>query len=119
MPGFLLHLNAAMTCTHLAGQAKIAPVQARVLVSAQAVATIPPGPPTIAVLGCPFTIPGPKPQPCTTVRWMMPTARVLVMGLPAMVAPALGQGPGLCQSAEQIPQGPPIVGAMQVRVFAM
>jgi hypothetical protein len=119
MPGFLLHVNAVMTCIHVVGQAKIAPVQARVLVSGQVVATIPPGLPTIAVAGCPFTIPGPKPQPCVTVRWSMPTTRVMVMGLPAMVAPAPGPGPGICQSAEQIPQGAPIVGAMQARVFAM
>ena len=85
MPGFLLHVNAVMTCIHVAGQAKIAPTQPRVLVSGQAVATIPPGLPTIAVIGCPFTIPGPKPQPCVTVRWSMPTARVMVMGLPAKV----------------------------------
>lgn len=119
MPGFLLHVNAVMTCTHVIGQAKTAPVQTRVLVSGQPVATIPPGLPTITVAGCPFTVPGPKPQPCVTVRWLMPSARVMVMGLPAMVAPTPGPGPGICQSVEQIPQGPPIVGAMQARVFAM
>ncbi len=119
MPGFLLHVNAVMTCIHVVGQAKIAPTQTRVLVSGQAVATIPPGLPTITVLGCPFTVPGPKPQPCVTVRWLMPSARVMVMGLPAMVAAAPGPGPGICQSVEQIPQGAPIVGAMQARVFAM
>lgn len=119
MPGFLLHVNAVMTCVHVVGQAKIAPTQTRVLVSGQPVATIPPGLPTITVLGCPFTVPGPKPQPCVTVRWSMPSARVKVMGLPAMVAAAPGPGPGICQSVEQIPQGAPIVGAMQARVFAM
>jgi len=30
--------------------------------------------------------------------------------------PGPGPGPGICQSAEQIPQGLPIVGANQVRV---
>jgi hypothetical protein len=53
------------------------------------------------------------------VRWSLPTARVTVMGLPAMVAANPGPGPGICQSAEQIPQGAPIVGGMQARVFAM
>ncbi len=118
MPGFLLHANAAMTCIHVSGQAKIAPVQTRVLVSTQPVATIPPGPPTIAVAGCPFTLPNGKPQPCVTVRWSMPTARVLIMGLPAMVAANPGPGPGVCQSVEQLPQGAPIGGAMQTRVIA-
>jgi hypothetical protein len=119
MPGYLLHVNAAMTCQHVAGQARIAPVQTRVMVSAQPVATIPPGAPTIAVAVCPFTLPNGKPQPCVTVRWGMPTSRVMVMGLPAMVAANPGPGPGICQSAEQIPQGAPVVGAMQARVFAM
>jgi hypothetical protein len=119
MPGFLLHVNAALTCMHVSGQAKVVPAQTRVLVSSQPVATIPPGPPTITVAGCPFTLPNGKPQPCVFVRWSLPTGRVTVMGLPAMVAPAPGPGPGICQSIEQIPQGAPIVGAMQARVFAM
>jgi len=119
MPGYLLHANAAMTCQHVTGKATIAPAQTRVLVSAQPVATIPPGAPTISVAGCLFTLPNGKPQPCVTVKWGMPSTRVLVMGLPAMLAPAPGPAPGICQSAEQIPQGAPIVGAMQARVFAM
>jgi hypothetical protein len=119
MPGYLLHVGAGMTCQHAVGQATIAPTQPRVLVSGQPVATMPPGPPTIVVAGCPFTLPNGKPQPCVTVRWTMPTARVLFSGQPAMVAPGPGPGPGLCQSVEQIPQGAPIVVAMQPRVFAM
>lgn len=119
MPGFLLHANAAMTCQHVTGKANIAPVQSRVLVMAQPVATIPPGAPTITVAGCLFTLPNGKPQPCVTVKWSMPTTRVRVMGLPAMVAPGPGPAPGICQSAEQIPQGAAIVGALQARVFAM
>ncbi|MBX9403063.1 hypothetical protein K4L06_17275 [Lysobacter sp. BMK333-48F3] len=119
MPGLLLHATAAMTCQHVTGQATIAPVQSRVLVMGQPVATIPPGAPTIAIAGCLFTLPGGKPQPCVTVRWAMPSARVTVMGLPAMLVPAPGPAPGICQSAEQVPQGAPIVGAMQSRVVAM
>ena len=49
---------------------------------------------------------------------LMPSARVLVMGQPAMLVPAPGAGPGICQSPEQIPQGPPIVGTVQPRVIA-
>jgi len=119
MPGFLLHLNAGMTCQHGTGQAKIAPTQARVLVSGQPVATLPPGPPTIGVLGCLFTLPNGKPQPCATVRWSMPSARLLIMGLPALLAPAPGPAPGICQSAEQIPQGAAQIVAMQARVRAL
>ncbi len=114
MPGFLMHQNAVVQCTH-GIPATIIPTQTRVFVSAQPVATMPA---QIIVTGCPFTIPGPKPQPCVTVKWLMPSARVLVMGQPAMVIPSPGPGPAMCQSAEQIPQGPPIVSTVQPRVIA-
>jgi hypothetical protein len=114
MPGLLMHVNAACQCTH-AGPATIIPTQPRVLVSGQPVATMTS---QIIVAGCAFTVPGPKPQPCVTIKWLMPSARVLVMGQPAMTIPAPGVGPGLCQSPEQIPQGPPIVSAVQPRVIA-
>lgn len=115
MPGFLLHLNAVVQCAH-GIPATIIPTQPRVLVSGQAVATMNA---QITVAGCPFTVPGPKPQPCVTIKWAMPSTRVLVMGQPAMVVPSLGPGPGMCQSPEQIPQGPPIVSTVQPRVIAI
>ncbi|HSI59406.1 MAG TPA: hypothetical protein VLA16_17725 [Ideonella sp.] len=114
MPGLLLHVNAVMQCTH-GVPAQIVPAQPRVLVSGQPVATMSS---QVLVAGCPFTVPGPKPQPCITVKWLMPSVRVLVMGQPAMLQPAPGTGPGLCLSAEQIPNGPPIVSAVQPRVMA-
>ena len=114
MPGFLMHVNAACQCTH-AGPATVIPAQPRVLVSGQPVATMTS---QIMVAGCAFTVPGPKPQPCITIKWMMPSVRVLVLGQPAMLLPAPGAGPGLCLSPEQIPQSPPIVSAVQLRVIA-
>ncbi|MBI2753356.1 MAG: hypothetical protein HYX46_07560 [Betaproteobacteria bacterium] len=116
MPGFLLHVGAVMQCTH-AAPAMIAPSQTRVLVTGQPVATMLS---VIGVAGCPFQIPvppGTKPQPCVLIKWLMPAARVLVMGQPAAVLPAPGSGPGLCQSIEQIPAGPPIVSTVQPRVI--
>lgn len=119
MPGLLLHFNAAMTCFH-AAKATIKPNQTRVLVSGQPIATIAsPATPIAFVAGCPFQVPAPsgtKPQPCVTVKWTMPSTRFLVGGLPAALVPAPGPGPGICQSVEQIPQGPPTVGAVQSRV---
>src|SRR6185503_3020257 len=116
MPGFVLHVNAVLQCSH-AAKATVAPTQTKVLVMGQpaAVITNP-----IAVAGCLFQIPfgvGTKPQPCVTVKWGMPAARVKLFGLPLAVAPNPGPGPGVCQSAGQIPQGPPIVGAVQTRVI--
>src|SRR5258707_73717 len=100
MPGYLLHVNVGMQCFH-AAPAMIAPAQIRVLVSGQPVATMPS---QITVTGCPFTVPGPKPQPCLTVKWLLPTARVLVGGQPAMVQPAPGIGSGMGMSGP-IPNG--------------
>ncbi len=114
MPGFLLHTGAVVNCAHTI-PALIPPVQPRVLVSGQPVATMAT---KMTVAGCPFTVPGPKPQPCATVKWLLPAVRVKVMGQPALVQPAPGPGQGLCQSADQIPNGAPVVGAMQARVIA-
>ncbi len=121
MPGFLMHVGAVMSCFHQAGQATIAPTQPRVLVNGQPVATVAPPPtPLAAVAGCPFQIPvpgGTKPQPCVTILWSMPSTRFLVNGLPAALIPAPGIAPGICQSAEQIPQGAPTVKVVQPRVI--
>jgi hypothetical protein len=117
MPGFMLHVAASATCTHQA-PATIAPAQGRVLVNAQPVAT---ASSQITVAGCPFQVPigtGTKPQPCVTVRWTMVSTRVTVMGQPVMLLPTPGPGPGVCQSAEQIPQGSPTVSSVQTKVIA-
>ena len=124
MPGLLLHLNAGLQCFHMA-KATIVPTQPRVVVSGQPITTISsPATPIAAVAGCPFVIPVPpppatKPQPCVTVKWAMPSTRFLVGGFPAALTPppGPGTGPGICQSVEQIPQGAPVVVAVQTRVI--
>jgi hypothetical protein len=108
MPGFLLHVGASAICPH-GGQITIIPSSPRVLVSGQPVATFAD---TTLVAGCAFTLPGGKPQPCIKVQWLVPAVRVRVGGQQAL----LQTSSGLCQSAEQIPQGPPNVIAGQVRV---
>ena len=108
MPGFLLHVGASAICPH-GGQISIIPSNTRVFVSNQPVATFAD---TTLVAGCAFTLPNGKPQPCIKVQWLVPAARVMVNHQPAL----LQTSPGLCQSAEQIPQGPPNVIAGQVRV---
>ncbi len=116
MPGFLMHFGAALTCPH-AIPAQVVAVQPRVLVNV----TMPVALFTdqIVATGCPFTVPPGKPQPCVLAKWLMPTTRVMVNGSPAMVCPNPGPAPGLFQSADQIPAGPPIVSVVQTRVFAM
>jgi hypothetical protein len=108
MPGFLFHVGATATCPH-GGQVSTISTNTRVLVSGQPVATLGD---TYLVAGCAFTVPPGKSQPCVKVQWLVPATRVLVGGKPAI----LQTSTGICQSAEQIPQGPPIVIATQTRV---
>ena len=56
------------------------------------------------VAGCAFT-PGPKPQPCVTVRWSTGTTQAKIKGVPLLNQSSTG----ICFSAEQVPQGSPIV----------
>ena len=97
-------------CPH-AGPITVIPSNTRVLVSGQPVATMGD---TYTVAGCPFMLPGPKPSPCVTARFLVPAARVLVNGQPAIIQTSTG----ICQSAEQIPQGPPTIVTTQPRVVA-
>lgn len=113
MPGFLYHVGATSQCTHQA-PAQTPPAQTRVFVDGQPVAT---SSNMITVTGCPFTLPGPKPSPCVTVRWQMMSTRVLVNGLPVLLLPSPGTAPSLCLSPEQAPQGPAVVSTIQTRVI--
>jgi hypothetical protein len=115
VPGYVVHQNAAMTCMH-GGAVSVAPVQTRVLVSALAVATVPS---QLTVAGCVFTLPNGTPHPCVLVKWANPASRVTVMGQPALLqAPPTGSGNGVCQAADQAPQGVPNVATVQQRVIA-
>jgi uncharacterized Zn-binding protein involved in type VI secretion len=108
MPGFLFHVGATALCPH-AGQVTVIPSQGRVLLNGMPAATLGD---TFLVAGCPFTIPPGKPQPCVKVQWLVPSARIQINGQPAI----LQSSTGLCQSPEQIPQGPPSIVATQTRV---
>jgi hypothetical protein len=111
MPGPLYHVGAVGMCMH-AGQLNTVSSNTRVLVSGQPVAVVSD---TTTIAGCPFNIPAiPKPQPCVTVRWLVPATRVMVGGQPAL----LQTSSGLCLSAEQIPQGAPTITVNQSRVIA-
>ena len=110
MPGLLLHVGITALCPH-GGTVSVVPSQTRVVVGGQPVATIGD---QFPIAGCPFQVPvgaGTKPQPCIKVQWIVAATRVMVNHQPALLA----DSSGLCQSAEQIPQGPPNVTVTQLR----
>ena len=104
MPGYLLHVGATLQCPH---QAPVSIVSSQTVKVGGQVAVVLND--TFTIAGCPFTVPGPKPQPCTTVLWLAGAQRVTIKGQPAL----LQDSQGLCQSADQIPAGPPVVQQTQ------
>jgi hypothetical protein len=110
MPGPVVHVGASIICTH-AAPSNVITSNSRVLVSGQPVATLAD---QYLISGCAFTVPTGKPQPCLRIQWLTPAARVFVNSQPVI----LQTSTGLCLSAEQIPQGAPIVVATQPRVIA-
>jgi hypothetical protein len=106
VPGPLLHVGATVLCSH-GGPAQFVSTNARVLVGGMPVATFAD---QTLVAGCAFN-PG-APHPCVRVQWLVPAARVLVNGAPAL----LQTSTGLCLAADQAPQGAPVPVTVQPRV---
>src|SRR5712691_5347640 len=104
MPAPAFHVGAVAICPH-GGQITTLSSNARVMVSGMPVATMGD---QYFVAGCVFTV-GTKPQPCVRVQWLTPALRVLVNGQP----PILQLSTGLCLSADQIPNGPPVITSTQ------
>jgi hypothetical protein len=110
MPGLLLQVGATIRCPH-GGKANIVPTSPRVRAGGQPVALLSG---LYPIVGCPFQVPvGPvmKPQPCVRVQWTVPAMRMRAIGQPVLVRSSTG----VCLSAEQIPQGPPIIVLTQKR----
>jgi hypothetical protein len=105
----LLTVASVVNCPH-AAKATFTPSQTKVLAGGSPVLV---QTDAAAIAGCAFTIPGPKPSPCTTIRWTVAALRVTAGGTPVLHATSVG----LCNSPEQAPQGPPLV-TTQPRVTA-
>lgn len=110
MPGPVLHSGASATCPHGASLT-IVTAAARVMVAGSPAAVVTD---QGTVTGCPFTVPTAKPQPCVSTKWMIGATRVTSSGQALLINPA----GAICQSAEQIPAGPPTISGSQTRVVA-
>jgi uncharacterized Zn-binding protein involved in type VI secretion len=108
MSDYLVHVDATVNCPHK-GHVTIISSNTKVKVSGKVVATFND---TYMVGGCTFSTTATGPHPCVRVQWIKPASKVFVNGQPVI----LKDSTGLCQSGDQVPQGPPDVTLTQTRV---
>lgn len=104
---FITHVGSTIMCAH-GGQNSSTTSNTRVFVGGQPVLTLPD---IFMITGCPVNISG-SPHPCTVIKWLVPASRVFVSHKPVI----LQNSTGICQAADQAPQGSPIVVSTQYRV---
>jgi hypothetical protein len=80
MPGFVLHANATVQCSH-GGMATPMTPNPKVMVSGMPITTMPK---QYAVAACPFTN-GVTPQPCVTGQWTSSAMKVFAGGEPVLL----------------------------------
>jgi uncharacterized Zn-binding protein involved in type VI secretion len=103
----IFHVGATATCPH-GGKVSTISTNTRVLVNGLQVAT---ATDTFVVTGCVYNLNG-APHPCVTVKFLVPAARVKVMGQPVI----LKTSASLVKAADQAPQGPASIVTVQPRV---
>jgi hypothetical protein len=107
MPGHILNTASTIMCPH-GGQAQLFTSNTRVFAC---------GSPALLetdvhpVVGCPFTLPGPKPSPCVRIEWSAGASRVKVTGVPVLVRSSLGN----CFSPEGALQGIAVIVNTQIK----
>ena len=104
----VLTSGASMACPHL-GPAMETTQSLRVRASGQPILTVSN---SLAVTGCPFSLPS-GPAPCAQVVWQMGSLRVRSAGEPVLTTGAQGIAIGAAG-----PQGPPQIQFTQLRVKA-
>lgn len=97
MPGPLLTTASTILCPH-GGRAVLTTANARTTAQRLPVLL---ETDVHTVVGCPFTLPGPKPSPCVRIQWSAGSPRASVNGTPVLTQASLG----LCYSPESAPQG--------------
>lgn len=111
MPGKNLTTSSSIQCTH-GGQAILTTANSHVFAE---------GAPVLlesdvhAVVGCPFTLPGPKYSPCVRIEWSAGAAQVTVQGTKVLVQSSIGK----CISGEGAPQGVAIIASTQMKASSL
>jgi uncharacterized Zn-binding protein involved in type VI secretion len=111
MSGFSVTTASTLQCPH-GGAVRISTLNTNVKAdgASAALATD-----QYTISGCPFQIPvgvGTVPSPCLTVRWVLTDMRVKVNGNATLSAGSVG----MCQNAQQVPQGSVIIANTQRHV---
>jgi hypothetical protein len=70
---------------------------------------------TFTIAGCPFTLPPSTPHPCVTVQWVVAALRTKVLGDAVLTTDSVG----MCQAADQAPQGTVLVNQTQTQVSGL
>lgn len=68
-----------------------------------------------SVVGCPFTLPGPKPSPCIRIEWTAGATMCENDGIKVLIQSSVGK----CISAEGATQGLAIIAQTQMKTTAM
>ena len=112
MPSTIVDQGALVRCPHQS-PATLIPKQTRVKIDGRLVLT---SASQLTVSVCPFTVPGPKSQPCGSIRWTGVAARVKVAGSAPLLMPPGGTAPAQGIYAGAVPQGPAVVTLAGTRV---
>jgi hypothetical protein len=111
MPGYILTTMSQVKCTH-GGTAMLTTANTMVKID---------GAPALLetdihpVVGCPFTVPGPKPQPCINIEWTAGATMCKSNGTKVLVKSSVGK----CISAEGATQGLAIIAQTQMKAKTM
>jgi hypothetical protein len=66
------------------------------------------------VAGCPFMV-GPKPQPCLTIEWQLPSTMFKINGQAVLLQTSIG----ICKSPEGVPQGVALISGAQTKASGL
>ena len=111
MPGNVLTVTSQIQCMH-GGKAILTTSNSKLMVD---------NTPALlesdihTVVGCPFTLPGPKYSPCVRIEWTAGATKMESNGTKVLVQSSVGQ----CYSGEGAVQGVAIIASTQMKTTAM